>query len=157
VVTRPHRREEQEAARAGALGRAHEPQRGHRVELLDRGARLVADRGRQVHHSADAAQGVAKRRRVGQVPQRDLHPHALLAEPARVANEAAHRLARGDQAAQQRRPDRARGPREQDHRPVTTIRHSDRTLRCTSTSSKPASSSQPRTSEGAKLRLWLQA
>ena len=95
--------------------------------------------------------------RVGEVAQGDLHPHALLAQAARVAHEAAHRLAGGDQAAQQRRADRAGGAREQDHRPVTTIRHGERSLRCASTVSKPASSIQPRTSEGLKLRLWLQA
>ena len=106
---------------------------------------------------ADAAQGVAKRGRVGEVAQRDLHPHALLSQPARIAHQAAHRLAGGHQPAQQRRADRPGGAREQDHRPVTTIRHRERTLRCTSTSSKPASRIHALTSEGEKLRLWLQA
>ena len=63
-------------------------QRGHRVQLLDRAARLVADRGGQVHDGVHAAQRVAERRRVGQVAQRDLDPHALVAEAARVAHQA---------------------------------------------------------------------
>ena len=83
-------------------------------ELLDRAARLVADRGRQVDDRVHAAHRVAERRRVGQVAERDLHAHALGPEPARVAHEAADGLARGRQAAQERRADRAGGTREED-------------------------------------------
>src|SRR3954470_9881763 len=41
-----------------------EPQRGDPVQLLDRGARLVADRGGEVDHGLDAAQGVPEGGRV---------------------------------------------------------------------------------------------
>ena len=81
-------------SRARALGRPHQAQRGERVQLLDRGARLVADRGRHVHDRVDAAQRVAERGRVREVAERDLHAHALLAEAARVAHERAHRAGR---------------------------------------------------------------
>ena len=86
------------------------------VELLDRRPRLIADRGRQVDDRVDAAQRVAKRGRVGEVAQRDLHPHALIAEPARVAHEAAHRLPGERQAAEQGGADRAGRAGEQHHR-----------------------------------------
>ena len=153
-----HRREEHEALRARSLGRPHEPQRRHGVQLLDRRAWLVADRGGQVHHRVDAAQGVAERGRVRQVAERDLNPHALVAEPARVAHEAANRPRLGGEPPQQRGADGSRGPREQDHRrPVSTTRQGERSFRCTSTSPKPASSIQARISDGLKLRLWLQA
>ena len=52
---------------------------------------LVADGGGEVHDGVDAAQGVAERRRVGEVAQRDLDAHAVGAEAPRVADEAAHR------------------------------------------------------------------
>ena len=64
----------------------------------------------------DAAQGVAERGRVGQVAERDLHAHALGAQSPRVAHQAAHLLAFGDQAAQQRRAHQAgRAGKEQHH------------------------------------------
>ena len=116
MVLGAERREEDEAARPGALGRAHQPQRGHRVQLLDRGARLVADRRGQVDDGVHAAQRVPERRRVGEVAERDLHAHARVAEPARIAHQAAHRLARGRQAPQKGAADRAAGAGEQDHR-----------------------------------------
>ena len=55
--------------------------------------RLVADRRRQVDHRVHAAQRVAERGRVGEVAERDLHAHALVAQAARVAHQAAHGLA----------------------------------------------------------------
>ena len=85
------------------------------VELLDRAARLVADRGGQVHDRVHAAHRVAERRRVGQVAERDLHPHALGAQPPRVAHQAAHRAAFGEQAAQQRGADEAGRAGKQQH------------------------------------------
>ena len=115
VVGRAHRREEDEPARAGPLGGAHEPQRGDRVQLLDRGAGLVADRRCQVDHGVDPAERVAKRRRVRQVAQRDLHAHALVTEAARVAHEAAHGSRLRGEPPQQRPADGARGSGEQDH------------------------------------------
>ena len=100
---------------AGALGRAHEPQRRQRVQLLDRAERLVADRGGQVHDGVDPAQRVAERGRVGQVAQRDLDAHALVAEAALVAHQGAHGAAVRGQPAQQRGADGAGGAREKDH------------------------------------------
>ena len=109
-------------------------------------------------HRVHASQCVSERGRVGQVAERDLDSHALVAEPARVAHEAAHRPRLGGQPPQQRGADGPRGPRQQDHRrPVSTTRQGERSFRCTSTSLKPASSIQPRISDGLKLRLWLQA
>ena len=55
---------------------------------------LVADRRGEVHDRVDAAHRVAERRRVGEVAERDLDPHALGAQPARVADQAAHRARR---------------------------------------------------------------
>ena len=110
-----------------------------------------------MHDRLDAAQGVAEGGRVREVAERDLHAHALLAQPARVAHQRAHRAAVGGQPAQQSGADGPRGPREQDHRPTTTTRHGERSLRCASTSLNPAASIQPRISDGVKLRLWLQA
>ena len=110
-----------------------------------------------MHDRVDAAQGVAERGRVREVAERDLHAHALVAEPARVAHERAHRAAVRREPAQQGGSDGAGGTREQDHRPTTTTRHGERSLRWASTSLNPASSIQPRISDGVKLRLWLQA
>ena len=55
--------------------------------------------GGEVHDGADAAQGVAERRRVGEVAEGDLDAHALGPEPARVAHQAADRRPAGDAAA----------------------------------------------------------
>ena len=63
-----------------------------------------------------AAQRVAERRRVGEVAERDLHAHALGAQPARVAHQAAHRLAGRHEPAQQRAPDEPGGAGQQQHR-----------------------------------------
>ena len=62
-----------------------------------------------------AAQGVAKRRRVGEVAERDLHPHALGAQSPRVAHEAAYLGALGEQPAQQGRADQAGRTGQQQH------------------------------------------
>ena len=98
---RRERREEHEALDARALGGLDHPPGRDAVELLDRPVGLVADRGGEVHHGADAAQGVAERRRVGQVAEGDLDPNALGAEAARVAHEAANRLPGGGEAGQE--------------------------------------------------------
>ena len=79
----------------GGLGGAQQAPGGDAVDLLDRRLRLVALRGGEVDDGLDAAQGVAEGRRVAEVAERDLHPHALRAEPPRVAHQAADRLARG--------------------------------------------------------------
>ena len=68
-----------------------------------------------MHDGPHAAQRVAKRRRVGEVAERDLHAHAVGPEPPRVADEAADGLAGGGQAAQQRAADEARGAGQQEH------------------------------------------
>ena len=72
------------------------------------------DRG-EVHDGAHAAQRVAKRRRVGEVAERDLHAHAVGTQAARVAHEAADRPARGGQPAQQCAADETRGTGQQEH------------------------------------------
>ena len=112
-----------------------------------------------MHDGLDASQRVAKGGGVGQIPECDLDPHALVAEPVGVAHEATHQRTVRGKPPQQGRPDSARRPRQQDHgrRPTTTTRHGERSLRCSVTSAKPASSIQARISEGLKLRLWLQA
>ena len=61
------------------------------------------------------AQRVAKRRRVGEVAEGDLHAHALGAQAPRVAHQAAHRAPGGGQARQQRGADEAGGAGEQQH------------------------------------------
>jgi hypothetical protein len=110
-----------------------------------------------VHDRVDAAERIAKGRWVHQVAERNLHTDALLAEAARVAHESAHRLAVRRETPQQGGSHGAGGSREQDHRPTTTTRQGERSLRWDSTSANPASSIQPRISEGVKLRLWLHA
>ncbi len=110
-----------------------------------------------MHHGLYTAEGIAKRGRIHEVAERNLHAHALITEPTRVANEGAHRLTVRRQAAQQSGSHGARGTREQDHRPTTTTRQGERSLPWDSTSVNPASSIQPRISDGVKLRLWLQA
>ena len=76
--------EEDEALDARCLGGAQQPRRGEPVELLDRCARLVADRGREVDHGVDAAQRLAHEvagRQLAEVAERDLHVDPLAAEP----------------------------------------------------------------------------
>src|ERR671918_167717 len=80
--------------------------------------RECRDRRGEVDDGVHAAQRVAEGGRVREVAERDLHPYALVAEPARVAHEAAHRLAPGDQPPQKRGAHRAGGAREQDHEPL---------------------------------------
>ena len=67
-------------------------------------SRIDAARWITVSHPA---QGVAERARVGQVAQRQLHPHPVGPEPARVAHQAAHGL--GPDVGQP--PQHARGRR----------------------------------------------
>ena len=66
-------------------------------------------------HHARPAQRLAEGARVGEVADRDLHPHALGAEPAGVADQAADGLAARRQAAQQRGADEPRGAGEEQH------------------------------------------
>ena len=68
-----------------------------------------------MHDRVDPAQRVAERGRVGQVAQRDLDAHALVAEAALVAHQGAHGLAVRGEPAQQRGADRAGGARQKDH------------------------------------------
>ncbi len=109
------RGEEHETLGARTARRVDHPPGGDAVELLDRSVRLVARGGREVYDRVDAAHRVAKRRRVGEVAERDLHAHALGAEAARVAYEAAHVLAVGEQSRQKRSSDQPRRACEQQH------------------------------------------
>jgi hypothetical protein len=111
------RRHEHEPLDARTLGAAQEPPRREAVELLQPCGGLVAPRTREVDDRAHAAQGVAERGGIGEVAQRDLHPHAGRPEPARVAHEATHRVAARLQARQQRRSDPSGGAGEQEHGP----------------------------------------
>ena len=110
-----------------------------------------------MHDRVDAPEGVPERGRIDKVAERDLYAHALLAETAWIAHKGANRLAVRGEPAQERGSHSARGTREQDHRPTTTTRQGERSLRCASTSVNPASAIQPLSSDGVKLRLWLQA
>ena len=110
-----------------------------------------------MNHRVHPAQRVAERGRVGQIAERDLHPHALVAQAARIAHQAADRLAGRGEPAQQRRAHGSGRAGQQDHRPTTTTRQGERSLRWTATSSNPAASIQARISDGLKLRLWLHA
>ena len=83
---------------AGALGGPQQAPGGDAVDLLDRGAGLVALGGGQVDDGLDAAQGVPEGGRVAEVAERDLHADALRAQAAGIADEAAHGLAAVDQA-----------------------------------------------------------
>jgi hypothetical protein len=108
-------RAEDEVLDAGAAGRLHHAPRRDAVELLDRSAGLVARRAGEVHHRAHAAQRVAERRRVGQVAEHDLDAHALLAQPARVPDQAPDRATRRGQSANDGRADQPGGAGEQQH------------------------------------------
>ena len=116
MVARPHGREEDKTARPGALRGPDEAQRGHRVQLLDRAAGLVARGGPQVEDGVDAAEGVPEGGGLTEVAERDLDAHPLVAKAARIADEAAHRLGCGGQPPQQRRAHGAGRAREQYHR-----------------------------------------
>ena len=109
------RAEEDEALDTRAPGRVDEPPGGDPAQLLDRALGLVADRRRQVDHGVDAAQRVAERGRVGEVAERDLHAHAILAEPARIAHQAAQRHLRGDQTPAEGASDQAACAGEEQH------------------------------------------
>jgi hypothetical protein len=118
VQRRADRREEDEPFHPRALGRSHQAQRPKRVHLFDRRALalLVADRRGQVHHRLHPAQRMAKGRRVGKVAERDLHPHAVRAEPPRVAHHRADRMAVvGDEPVEERGPDGPGGACDQYH------------------------------------------
>ena len=66
-------------------------------------------------HGPHAAQRVAERGRVGEVAGGELHVHPLRPEPARIAHQAAHRLAARDEPPQHRGAEQAGRSREQDH------------------------------------------
>ena len=72
-------------------------------------------RRRQVHDDAHAAQRMPPRRRIGQVADRELHAHALGAQPPRIAHEAAHRLTARREATQHGGSDQSGGTRQQKH------------------------------------------
>ena len=110
------RGEEQEALDPRALRGLHHAPGGDAVELLDRAARLVADRACQVHDRAHAAKRVAKRGRVGEVAERDLNAHALCAQAPGIPHQAAHRRSLCHQPAQQRGAHEAGRAGEQQHR-----------------------------------------
>ena len=55
-----------------------------------------------MHDRVDAPERVPERGRIGEVAERDLHAHALVAEAARVAHEGTHGLAVRGEPAQQR-------------------------------------------------------
>ena len=69
-------------ARAHSLGGAQQPPGGEPVELLDRRPRLVARAAGQMDDRVDAAQRVAPARGIGQIADRQLHPHPLRARAA---------------------------------------------------------------------------
>ncbi len=118
---RPDRAEEEEALGSRGLCIAQQAGRREPVELLDAAGRLVADRRSQVDHLARAADELPQRCRVGQVPERDLDPHAVRSQASRVPHEHAHGLSLGEQTPEQRRPDHPRRACQDDHRGVTAI------------------------------------
>jgi hypothetical protein len=63
---------------------------------------------------------VTERERVAEIAQRDLHPDALRAKPARVAHEAAHWRSGGREAGQQGHPHRPRRTCQEQHRGEAT-------------------------------------
>ena len=102
-----------------ALGGAQQPYRRQPVQLLDPVRRLVADRRRQVDHGVDPAQRLPHQvgvRHLAEVAERDLHVDPALAEPPRLADQAAHVLAALQQQRQQARADAAGCPGQQQHR-----------------------------------------
>ena len=68
-----------------------------------------------MHDRVDAAHGVAKRGRVREIAERDLHPHPLRSQSPGVAHEAANGLAVPEQARKKRAPHESRGAGQQDH------------------------------------------
>ena len=96
------RGEEHEPLHAGALGGLDQAPGGDAGQLLDRAAGLVADHRGQVHDRVDAAQRMTEGEMVPEVAEGDLDLNALGPEAAGVADQAAHRGSRSDQAAQQR-------------------------------------------------------
>ena len=77
--------------------------------------RLVAVRGGEVDDGARPAQRLAVGARIGQVADRDLDPDALGPQAARIADQAAHRLAARGEAPQQGGADESGGTGEQQH------------------------------------------
>ena len=102
-------------ARSRSLRGAQEAERGESVELLDGRARLVARAAGEMHDGVHAAQRVPPRRRVGEVPDGQLDPHALRAEPPRIAHQTAHGRAARDEASHQRVAQQSGGPCQQKH------------------------------------------
>jgi hypothetical protein len=68
----------------------------------------VDDRARTTHE-------LTQRNGVGEVAERDLHPHAVGAEAARIPHQHPHRLSLGQQAPEQSRSHEARGSSQNDH------------------------------------------
>ena len=109
------RREEHEMLDPGVLGRPQQPPGRHARQLLDRRVGLVAVRGREVDDRPHAAHRLAQRPRVGQVADGDLDAHPLGPEAARIADQAADRLAARREAPQERGADEARGAGKEQH------------------------------------------
>ena len=148
VMAGVQRREEDEPLHAGALGGPHQAERRERVQLLDRPARLVADRRRQVHDRVDPAQRVTERARVGEVAERDLDPHPLVAQPALVAHQSAHGQAVRCEGRSSAEPTV----------PVAPVRRiTPRRERVRWDSRRSPAPPSTAISDGVKLRLWLHA
>jgi len=79
--------------------------------------RLIANRRGEMHDGVNAAQRVAEGGRIGEVAESDLHAHALSAQAARVAHQAAHLSAFGDETTQHGGANETCGAGEQQHRP----------------------------------------
>ena len=108
----------EEALHPGPLGRAQQPHRRQPVQLLDRPARLVADRCGEVDHGVHAAHRVSHREWVGQVPERDPDVDAVGAESPRLAHQRPYVVPGPEQQRQQLAADHPRRARQQDHGPT---------------------------------------
>ena len=112
------RAEEDEALHPAALRRAQEPDRRQRVQLLDPVRRLVPDRRRQVDDRVDVTKRLAHEVGVGhlaEVAESDLHVDPALAEPPRLAHQAAHVYAALEQQRQQPRSNASGCSGQQQH------------------------------------------
>jgi hypothetical protein len=109
--------EEEEALGARRHGRPQEACRGHRVQLLHRGVRLVADRRRQVDDGLDPAKRLAAQVLVvepAEIAEGELNLDPVAAETPWIADERTDRVS-FQQQRQQCPADGARGSGEQDH------------------------------------------
>ena len=79
------------------------------------GVGAVAQGGGEVDHGLDAAHRVAERAGVGEIAERDLNADPLLAEAARISDQAADGRAAGRQPPQQGHSDRPGRAGQQQH------------------------------------------